>query len=148
MANNADFRFLGRDQTMRLTQNGELLTEVTAISMTDFKPMQTLLSEGFLGEIAKRHREVFDEIDVAWTVQPEGKAIFQMQEAIYQRARGSLAGLQINLGFRIQFPSGTVVKLTIPDLKFGTNGDLSVPGREQFGKMSWAAKAQLYIPSF
>lgn len=148
MANNADFRFLGRDQTMRLTQDGQLLAETTAISMSDFKSVQTLLSEGFLGEVSKRHREVFDEVDVSWTVQPEGPEIFRMQQAVYNRARGSLIRLQINLGFRIQFPSGAVVKITIPDLKFGTNGDLSVPGREQFGKMAWAAKAQLYIPSF
>ena len=85
MAN--DFRILGRDTTLRMTQNGVLLNETTAIKVSNFKPVVTLLSEGFLGEAAKRHREIFDEIDVGFTVEPEGSQIFQMQYQLYLRAR-------------------------------------------------------------
>ena len=148
MANNADYRILGRDSTMRLTQGGTLLAETSALSNIELKLVQTLLSEGFLGEPAKRHREVFDEVDVSWSVEPEGKEILLMQNAIYGRARTGQGGFQINLGLRLAFPSGVNVRLTIPDLKFGANGDLSIPGREQFAKMAFSAKAGLYIPSF
>jgi len=144
----ADYRFLGRDSAMRLTQDGVLLAETTALKDINMKLVQTLLSEGFLGEAAKRHREIFDEVDMAWNVQPEGAEIFRMQNAIYTRARQVITNLQINLSLRIQFPSGTTIRLTIPDLKFGTNGDLNVPGREQFGTMAWAAKSNRYIPNF
>jgi len=120
---NADYRILGRDSTMRLTQDGALLAETSALSNIELRLVQTLLSEGFLGESAKRHREIFDEVDISWSVEPEGKEILQMQNAVYQRARTGQGNLQINLGLRLAFPSGFSARLTIPDLKFGANGD-------------------------
>lgn len=144
----SDFRILGRDTTMRLTQNGILLAETTALKNIDFKPVQTVISEGFLGEAAKRHREIFDEVDLSWNVEPEGSEILKMQYAIYNRARTGTGNLIINVGFRLAFPSGKIVRITVPDLKFGTNGDLGVPGREAFDTMAFAGKAQKYIPNF
>ncbi len=144
----SDFRVLGRDATMRLTQNGSLLAETTALKDINFKLAQTLISEGFLGEAAKRHREIFDEVELTWNVEPEGKEILQMQYAIYNRARSGQSDLQINLGFRIAFPSGVIARITVPDLKFGVNGDLAVPNRESFVTMAFSAKAGKYIPSF
>jgi hypothetical protein len=144
----SDFRILGRDSTMRLTQDGVLLSETTALKNIDFKPMQTLISEGFLGEAAKRHREIVDEVDISWSVEPEGSQILQMQYAIYNRARSGTGNMVINVGFRLAFPSGKIVRITVPDIKFSANGDLSVPGRESFDTMSFAGKAQKYIPNF
>jgi hypothetical protein len=143
-----DYRVLGRDATLRLTQGNVLLAETTAIKDINFKVVQTLISEGFIGEAAKRHREVFDEVDLTFNVEPEGKEILEMQYAIYQRARGGQNDLQINVGFRIAFPSGVIARITVPDLKFGQNGDLAVPNRESFITMAFAAKSSKYIPSF
>ena len=145
----ADYRILGRDTTLRLTQGGVLLAETQAIKNLDFKLVLTLLSEGFLGEAAKRHREIFDEIDLSFGVEPEGKEIFQMQYAVYQRARnGGVQTVQINMGFRLQFPSGQIIRMTVPDLKFGNIGDISNSGREAFVAMAFTAKSDRYIPSF
>lgn len=143
-----DFRILGRDATMRLTSNGSLLAETTALKSIKFNPVQTLISEGFIGEAAKRHREVFDEVDISWDVEPEGREIFEMQYGIYQRARAGASSLVINVGFRIAFPSGTIVRITVPDIKFGTNGDLNNPGRESFVTMAFAGKSGKFIPNF
>ena len=143
-----DSRILGRDSTMRLTSNGALLAETAALKVTKFNPIQTLISEGFIGEAAKRHREIFDEVDVSWDVEPEGREIFEMQYGIYQRARQGASNLVITVGFRLAFPSGTVVRITVPDIKFGTNGDLNNPGRESFLTMAFAGKAGKYIPNF
>jgi hypothetical protein len=145
----ADYRILGRDSTMRVTQDGILLAETTALKVWDFKPVVSLISEGFIGEAAKRHREIFDEVAVTYTVEPEGKEILHMQYAVYQRARSGQANdLQINVGFRLLFPSGSIVKLTIPDLRFDDIGNLSNPGREAFNTMTFSAKSDRYIPSF
>jgi hypothetical protein len=146
MAN--DFRILGRDTTLRMTQNGVLLNETTAIKVSNFKPVVTLLSEGFLGEAAKRHREIFDEIDTGFTVEPEGKQIFQMQFALYQRARTGLSNIQINLSFRLAFPSGAIFKISVPDLKFSDIGNVDFSSREAFVGMTFAAKSDRYIPLF
>jgi hypothetical protein len=145
-----DFRILGRDITLRLTQGGTLLSETTAIKSATFKPVITLLSEGFLGETAKRHREIFDEVDVGFTCEPEGTQIFQMQYAVYQRARTGQAPAttQINLSFRLAFPSGAIFKLSVPDLKFADLGALGFGSREAFAEMSFAAKSDRYLPLF
>ncbi len=134
---------------MRLTQNGALLAETTALKDINFKLMQTLISEGFIGEAAKRHREIFDEVDVSFSVEPEGVQIFQMQYALYLRARqGSAPQVQINLGFRLAFPGGRVFKITVPNLKFSDIGNLENPGRESFSAMTFAAKSDRYVPIF
>jgi len=145
----SDYRVLGRDTNIRVTQSGILLTEITAIKNLDVGPELTLLSEGFLGEQAERHREVFKAVDVSFVVEPEGESIFRLQNAIYQRARsGQANALQINLGYRIQFPSGVIFRMTLPDLKFSDPGKLANAGRESFLAMSFAGKTDRYIPNF
>ena len=146
MAN--DFRILGRDTTLRMTMNGALQSETTAIKVSSFKPVVTLLSEGFLGESAKRHREIFDEIDVGFSVEPEGKQIFQMQQELYLRARTGQSTVQINLSFRLAFPSGAIFKISVPDLKFSDIGNVDFSSREAFVGMTFAAKSDRYIPLF
>ena len=144
----ADYRILGRDITLRVTEGGTLLTEITAIKNVSFRPVQTLLSEGFLGESAKRHREIFEEVQVTFTVEPEGKYIFLAQLDIHNRARTgqASAAVQINLGFRLLFTqSQQVVKITVPDLQFDDIGNLDVSGREAFAGMSFSAKSNKYI---
>lgn len=145
-----DFRILGRDITLRLTQGGVLLSETTALKVASFKPVVTLLSEGFIGEAAKRHREIFDEVDVAFTVEPEGTQLFQMQYALYQRARTGQApaSTQVNIGFRLAFPSGAIFKISVPDLKFSDIGNVDIGSRESFAGMTFAAKSDRYIPLF
>ena len=143
-----DYRILGRDITLRVTEGGTLQTEITAVKNVSFKPVQTLLSEGFLGEDAKRHREIFEEVQVTFSIEPEGKYIFLTQLDIHNRARTgqSSAAVQINLAFRLLFPqSGVVVKMTIPDLQFDDIGNLDVSGRESFASMSFSAKSNRYI---
>ena len=144
----ADTRILGRDITLRVTEGGALVTEITAIKNISFKPVQSLLSEGFLGEPAKRHREIFEEVQVGFSVEPEGKYVFLTQLDIHNRARlgQSTSATQINLGFRLLFTQSlTVVRITVPDLQFDDIGNLDVSGREAFASMSFSAKANKYI---
>jgi hypothetical protein len=142
----ADYRILGRDTTIRMTSGGALVSEVTAIKNGSFKPVQTLLSEGFLGEPAKRHREIFEEVQVSFTIEPEGKKILEMQLDVYNRARqGQANPVQINITFRLQFPSGVVAKITVPDLQFDDIGNIDFGARESFVGMSFSAKSNRYI---
>jgi hypothetical protein len=144
-----DNRILGRDITIRATQGNTLLDEVTAIKNLTVKIGLKLLSEGFFGEAALRHREIFEEIVVNFGIEPEGEQIFRLVYAVYQRSRtGQANPVQINLAFRMQFPSGKIIKITIPDIQFENVGDLNVASRDAFADMTFAAKASKYIPSF
>jgi hypothetical protein len=144
MAN--DFRVIGRDITLRATEGGQLLSEITAVKDLTFKLTLKLLSEGFLGESALRHREVFDEVQLTWGIEPEGKQVFGLIADVYQRARtGQANPVQINIGFRIQFPSGTIVRITVPDIQFDDIGNLNVSGRDAFAAMTFSGKSNRYI---
>ena len=142
----ADYRILGRDTSLRLTQSGSLLAETSAIKNIDFAPEITLSSEGFLNEAGDRHREIFKAIDVSFSIEPEGTQILSTQFALYNRARsGQVNDLQVNLSYRLLFPSGAIARIILPDLKFSDIGKLTNAGRESFIAMSFAAKTDRYI---
>ena len=142
----SDFRVLGRDVTLRATEGGELLKETTAIKNLTFKINVKLLSEGFLGEAALRHREIFDDVGITWGWEPEGNEVFGLVNDVYERSRtGQANPVQINIGFRIQFPSGTVARITVPDIQFDDIGNLNVSGRDAFIDMTFSGKSNRYI---
>lgn len=142
----ADYRILGRDVTIRMTSGGTLISEITAIKSGNFKPVVSLLSEGFLGEPAKRHREVFEEVQVGISFDPEGKDAFAMQLDVYNRSRqGQVNPVKINISFRYQFPSGSIVKITVPDVQFEDIGSVDISGREAFVGMTLSGKSDRYI---
>jgi hypothetical protein len=142
----SDFRVLGRDVTLRATEGGVLLKETTAIKNLTFKVMLKLLSEGFLGESALRHREIFDEVQLTWGWEPEGVQVFSLIQDVYLRARtGQANPVQINIGFRIQFPSQAIARITVPDIQFDDIGNLNVSGRDAFADMTFSGKSNRYI---
>ena len=142
----SDFRVLGRDITLRMTEDGSLLKESTAIQKLSFKINLKLLEEGFLGEGAQRHREIFDSVGLMWSVEPEGKEIFLLIYDVYQRARtGQANPPKINMGFRIQFASGATVRITVPDIQFDDIGNLDISGRDAFAAQTFSGKSDRYI---
>ena len=142
----SDFRGIGRDVTLRATSNGSLLKETTAIKNMTFKVAIKLLSEGFLGESALRHREVFEEIQVGWGWEPEGKEAFGLVRDVYERSRtGQANPVQINISFRVQFPSGVIARFTVPDVQFDDVGNLNISGRDAFLDQTFSGKSDRYI---
>ena len=145
----ADFRILGSETTVRITKDGQLLSEITTIKEQTFKIGIKLITEGYLGEVANRHREIFEECSGAFSIVPENETPFQLQEAIYNRARRAGANdTIINLGIRLAFPSGVIFRVTFPDLHFETIGDFNAPSRDAFTTMAFSWKTTKYIPSF
>ena len=141
-----DFRVLGRDITLRMTEDGALLKESTAIQKLTFKINIKLLEEGFLGEGAQRQREIFDSVGLAWSVEPEGKEIFLMIYDVYQRARqGTANPPKINMSFRIQFANGATVRISVPDIQFDDIGNLDVTGRDAFAMQTFSGKSNRYL---
>jgi hypothetical protein len=142
----SDFRVLGRDITLRATEGGVLLNETTAIKNLTFKAVVKLISEGFLGEAALRHREIFEEVQIAWGWEPESKQVFGLVRDVYERSRtGQANPIQINMGFRIQFPSQVIARITVPDIQFDDIGNLNMSGRDAFADMTFSGKSDRYI---
>jgi len=145
----ADFRILGSETTLRITQGGLLLAEITTVKDITWKVGIKLITEGYLGELANRHREIFEECSGTFNVVPENTTPFNLQQVIYNRARQAGANdVQVNIGIRLQFPSGSLFRVTFPDIHFETIGDFNAPSRDAFDTMAFSWKATKYIPAF
>lgn len=145
----ADFRILGSETTLRITSGGLLLSEITTVKDVTWKVGIKLITEGYLGELANRHREIFEECSGTFNVVPEGTTVFSLQQQIYNRARQAGANdVQVNLGLRLQFPSSAIFRVTFPDLHFEAIGDFNAPSRDAFVTMAYTWKSTKYIPAF
>jgi len=145
----ADFRLLGNETTVRLTQNRQLLSEITTVKDVTFKIGIKLITEGYLGELANRHREIFEECSGSFAIVPENETPFTLQNNVYLRAlRAGANDMTANLGIRLAFPSGVIFRVTFPDLHFETIGDFNAPSRDAFTTMAFSWKTTKYIPSF
>lgn len=145
----ADFRILGSETTLRITSGGLLLSEITTVKDFTYKLGLKNIAEGYLGEPANRHREVFEECSGGFSIVPENLTPFDLQNIVYLRARQAGANdKQINLGIRLQFPSGSIFRVTFPNLTFENLGDFNAAGRDVFDVMNFTWKTDKWIPSF
>ena len=141
----APTRILGQDVTLRITQDGVALSQITAVESATFHPKVRTLSEQFLGETAMRQDEIFDEVDVSVVIQPEGIQLFQMQLDVVNRAivRQQAGRPTFNFSFKISFPAGGSARILVPDLSFDL-GPLNVPERDQYANLNLAGKSDRY----
>jgi len=145
----ADFRILGSETTLRITSGGLLLADITTVKDFTYKLGLKLIDEGYLGELANRQREVFEKCSGGFNIVPEDLTPFQLQNTVYLRARKAGANdTQINLGIRLEFPSGALFRVTFPDLHFDNLGDFNSPGRDVFDTMAFSWSTTKWIPSF
>lgn len=141
----SDLRLLGQEVTIRLTQDGNLLSEITSIKDWTFEVRTRILSEGYLGETANRQDEIFEECGGSFTVHPEGTEILSLQRAIFERAsRRSVNATRIQSTFRCQFPSGVIARITIPDMFFGPM-PFNAGSRDAYVAMNFTYASSSYI---
>lgn len=143
----AEQRIFGREVTLKITLDGELLSEITAIRSCSFETRHKIVTEGYLGEGAMRQDEILDEVGGSISINPEGPGIFDLQRVVYERSSArSAAPPQINLMFRAQFPGGVRVKITVPDIKLDPI-PLNVGGRDAYPEITLNYKSDKYILS-
>jgi hypothetical protein len=142
-----ELRIFGREIQIRLTRDGSLLTEITAIKNFVFETRHRIITEGYLGETAQRQDEIFDEVGGNFTVHPEGTEILELQRLIVDRSSRRVANdEQVSCTFRTLFPinGGTVARITIPDMKFDPI-PLSFSARDAYVEMGFVFKASRYL---
>ncbi len=141
MPTSNELRVLGRSVTVRITQDGALLSEITAIKNFTFETRQKILTEGYLGEGANRQDEIFEEVGGSFTVNPETTQILALQKAIMERSQRRQSGdTVINCTFRISFPNGQVARITIPEMQFDPIV-LNIDARDSYPGMSFTYKS-------
>jgi hypothetical protein len=126
-------RLRGSDAQIRLVLNNVLQRTITAVRDITWTTKRDILRQGFLGESADRHDDIFRGNAVEFTVEPESKEIFVFERALINRSsrRTAQANVRVDLSVVWQFPNGDRPRITLLDLKFGDTA-FSIPGRDQF----------------
>jgi hypothetical protein len=142
-----EMRLFGREVTIRLTQDGAMLSEVTAVKSLTFETRQRIITEGYLGESAQRQDEIFDEVGGSIALHLEGADILLLQQAVVQRSsKRSANPTKISINFRAQFPNGIVARFTVPDVKFDPI-PFNVSGRDAYVDTTLTYKSNRYLLS-
>jgi len=137
-------RIFGRDVQIRIARGGAPETTLTAIKNFTFETRQRIVSEGYLGETGLRQDSIFDEVGGSFTLHPEDPAAMVFQKAIADKAiRRSATEEQISIVFRSTYPSGQVVKVTIPEVEFDPV-PFTVGGRDTYVELGFTYKAEKY----
>ena len=140
----SETRVFGRDTTLRLIQDGQLITEVTAIRSWTFDVNVKRVEEHYLGETAARQDEIFESVSGNIPFHVEGPSALKLQKAIADRAtKRSNPQPQFDISLRIAFPSGVVARINVADIKFDPI-PLNQSGRENYLEMTLNWKAPKY----
>lgn len=141
----SELRVFGKEVTIRVVRNGNLLTEITAIKSFNFEMRSRIITEQYLGESASRQDEIFDEVGGSFTVHPEGTEILSLQRLIFERSQRRIADDEkVGCTFRVQFPSQQIARISIPDMKFDPIA-VNVGSRDAYVEMPFTFKSDRYI---
>ena len=129
----ADPRLMGQEVTVRLTNAGSLVTEVTAIGNFNESVLLEIKESGFLGEGENRYDEIHNGFSGDLEFQPENAGWIDVQEAIIARARRETPEVQFSIIRVDSFSNGDTLTYTYMDVKFGAQ-PTSIAGRTEYAK--------------
>lgn len=139
-----ELRLLGREVSLRLSQNNVLKRESTAIKSTTIEVGTKLLSEKYLGESGARQDEIFEEIRGNAHFHITGTELLALQNDVYKRSRKRTANPTVfSMTFRCEFPDGSIARISVPDVKFEPI-PFNVTAQDAYVEMTLTWKAERY----
>lgn len=123
-----------------MTQNGATLAQLDSIQDTEVTIKLRLLEEGYLGETAQRYDEVFDGFAAALTAHMTTGRIYDIVQAVIDRARRRTPGVKFNLKMSVQFPNGERKRVVINDLFFSDIPN-TIPKRDAYASIKFTVGA-------
>lgn len=138
-------RLMGRDVQLRIARGGVPLTTITAIKSLTFEVRVQTKKDGFLGESGLRIDSIFDDVGGSFTIEPEDSAGMELQKLVADKAIARRQGdEQVSITFRVTYPNGQVVKVTVPSVEFDAV-PFNVSGRDAYAEMTFTYSAEKYI---
>lgn len=135
-----DQRLKGQESQVFMTQDGETLAQLDSIQDSEITAKFTLLQEGYLGETTDRYDEVFHGISGGFSAHITTGAVFDIVQAVMDRARRRTPGVQFNYKTTLQFPNGERKRIIIPNIFFG-DMPLNLPKRDQYATLKFTFSA-------
>ena len=132
-----DQRVKGQEIQLFMTQDGTTLAQLDSIQDTELTIKLRMLEEGYLGETAQRYDDVFDGFAATFTVHMTTGTVYDIVQAVIDRARRRVPGTKFNLKMSIQFPNGQRKRVLVSDLFFSEIPN-AVPKRDQYASMKFS----------
>jgi hypothetical protein len=113
-------RIKGQEVEVLLLLNGEPVSSTTAIQSFSVEQQLEVLAEGYLGETTNRRDEVFNGVAGSMTLHMDDPDVFNVVQAIVDRATRREAGTIINIKAALAFPNGELKRVLVEDCFFGS----------------------------
>jgi hypothetical protein len=137
----ADNRIKGQEVAIRITRQGRLEAQITAIKDCTLNLDSATIEEGYLNETSNRFDDVVNGASGSFGVTNEGPELLRLVDFISQRAQRRITGgdLRINLTGRFSWPDGRRARMMFSDLKFD-QVPIAMPGRAEYVTSTFSFK--------
>lgn len=112
-------RLKGQEVQVQVVQGGQLLNAFTAIASFNDTFNMEVLKQGYLGEVANRVDDIFNDVDGSMTIHVLNTLWMEFQAAIKARAQRATPDVVFNIIRTDFYPNGETGTRTYPDVCFG-----------------------------
>jgi hypothetical protein len=92
---------------------------ISTVRSLELTTQLEILSEQYLGETTNRKDSIFRGMRGRIELHLENDDIFDLQQAVVDKARKRSAGTKVNIKATLAFPNGDRPRVLIPDCEFG-----------------------------
>lgn len=135
-----DQRIKGQESQIFMTEDGSTLAQFDSIQDTEITVKLDLLEEGYLGETADRYDEIFKGLACTFSAHITTGAVFDVVQAIINRAQRRVPGTVFNFKTTLQFPSGERKRIVVNNIFF-SDIPLTLPKRDQYAVLKFGFSA-------
>ena len=128
-------RIKGQEVSVLLLLNGEPQSSTNAVRSFSVEQQVEVTSEGYLGESTNRRDEVYNGVSGSLELHMDDPDVFDVVQAIINRATRSTAGTSINIKAALTFPSGVMKRVLVKDCFFGSI-PMEFGSRTDFGTLT------------
>lgn len=134
-------RIKGQEVSITIVADSQPLTTITDVRSFEMSWQLEVLKEGYLGETSDRRDSIFRGIKGKLDLHIENADIFNLIQALLDKAQRRTPGVVINIKATLAFPNGNRPKVVVQDAEFGEL-PLSFGSRADYGTVSLDFEAQ------
>lgn len=112
-------RVKGQEVELFIIKDGRVVTSFSEIRSFEIEWQLELKSEGYLGETTNRKDSVFNGIRGKIEIHSSNKDVFDVVQALVDKARRRTAGTIFKINATLKYPNGDRPRISIPDVEFG-----------------------------
>ncbi len=115
----ANPRIKGQEVEILMIAGGQPIQTVTTVKDFELTFQTEVLKEGYLNETTDRRDTIFRGIKGKFVLNLENADVFNIIQAIIDKARRRTPGVTFNIKATLAFPNGDRPRIVIPDAEFG-----------------------------